>query len=127
MKPDRCQATANSGKPCSASPRPGRPFCLWHDDAAAAERRAISRKGGEARSNRARARKQYADGALTPVEVEGLIGDTIHGVISGKLEPGVGNAVANLARAAMAVREAADFEAALADMRREIADLRGAS
>lgn len=119
-----CEATAASGQPCSAPARPGRRWCIWHDPAAAAERREMSRKGGTARSSKSRARKQFVDGVLAPAEIEGLLGATIRGVLSGKIDPGVANAVANLARAAKSVREASTFEDELADQRRDLAALR---
>ena len=40
----------------------------------------------------------------------------LRAVLAGKIEPGVGNAVANLARAAVAVREATELEARLAEL-----------
>jgi hypothetical protein len=119
-----CEATAASGVPCSAPARPGRRWCIWHDPEAAAERREMSRKGGAARSNKSRARKQYVDGILSPAELEGLIGATLKGVLVGKITPGQAQAVASLARAAVAVREAGSFEDQLADQRRELAMLR---
>ena len=106
MKAGRCQATAASGKPCSAAPRPGRPFCLWHDPEAAEQRRALSRKGGAARSNQARAKKALPAGVLTSEELRGVVGITIKRVLAGATEPAVGNSVANLARAYVAVTEA---------------------
>ena len=116
MKPERCQATANSGKPCSASPRPGRPFCLWHDDEAVAERQAISRKGGAARSNRARARRKFASSALESDQVLGLLSIALQDVLAGRLEPGVASAAAGLARAIVSVRESTELEERLAEL-----------
>jgi len=98
-RPDRCQATAANGQPCSAKPRPGRPLCLWHDPEADEKRREISRKGGAARSNAAKARKQLPANVLTASEWQDLVGTVAKGVITGKLSPGVGQAVASLARA----------------------------
>ena len=110
MKPDRCQAIAASGQPCSATPRPGRPFCLWHDPEAEEQRRELSRRGGAARSNRARAAKQVPADVLTIDELRGLLGQTIKAVIAGRVEPGVGNSVAALSRAYVVVNEAGAVE-----------------
>jgi len=110
MNPEKCQATAISGKPCGALPRPGRPFCLWHDDEAAAERREISRKGGRQRSNTARARRKFAASALHSDQVLGLLSVALRDVLAGKLEPGVGSAAAGIARAIMAVKETSEVE-----------------
>lgn len=111
MKAERCQATAASGKPCSATPRPGRPFCLWHDEEAAEERREVSRRGGVARSNAARAKKQLPSGVLTNDELKGLVGVTIKRVLTGATEPAIGNSIAALSRAYVAVSEAGAVEA----------------
>jgi hypothetical protein len=82
----------------------------------AAERDAGRRKGGVERSNQSRARKQYANGALAPIEVQGLIGLTLRAVMAGQMTPGQGTAVAALARAAMSVREASETEERLAEL-----------
>jgi hypothetical protein len=68
------------------------------------------RKGGKAKSNRARARKQLVSTAMSPAELEGVIGLTITQVLAGKISPGIGNAVASLARASVAIRETVDLE-----------------
>ena len=109
MKADRCQATARNGKPCSATPRPGRPYCAWHDPEAAEQRREWSRRGGAARSNRERARKQIPD-ALTTEELAGWLSVAFRKVLTGGMEPGVATAAATVARAVIAVSEAAALQ-----------------
>jgi hypothetical protein len=120
MKAERCQATAASGRPCSATPRPDRPFCLWHDPEAAELRRELSRRGGQARSNQARAKRHLPKGVLTHDELRGVLGLTIADVRAGTVEANVANAVASLARAYVAVSEAAAVET----LEREVAELR---
>ena len=115
--PEKCQATAASGNQCAARPRPGRPFCLWHDPEAEALRREIARKGGASRSNKARARRQFGE-PLTLADVQGALSLALRGVLSGRLEPGIGTAVATIARAMTSVATAADFEARLAELER---------
>ncbi len=105
-----CEATAASGQPCSAPARPGRRWCIWHDPAAAAERQEMSKKGGAARSNKARAKKSYVNDDLTPQEISGLLGKALRDVLGGKVEAGPVNAAANIARAIVAVREATEIE-----------------
>ena len=68
------------------------------------------RRGGQARSNKARAKRQLVNAALTPAEIGGMLSITLTNVIAGKTEPGVANAAANLARAIVAVREASEVE-----------------
>lgn len=110
----RCKATAKGGGPCSA--RPVRPsgWCFWHDPELETERAERRRRGGQQRSNKARARRALPGEALTPAELQGFIGIALDGVLAGRLEPGVANAVANLSRAAIAVREATEVEGRLA-------------
>ncbi len=108
-----CRATNLAGRPCSATVwRDG--WCRWHSPELEHERREWSRAGGRGKSNRQRAKKGMADQALTPGEIEGYVAVAMKAVLSGRLEPGVGNAVANLARAAVAVREATMTEERLA-------------
>ena len=114
-----CRATNQAGAPCGAEAyRDG--WCRWHDPdpAAVAARREHSRKGGAARSNRARARKALPNGTLTMAEVRGLLGITLRGVLAGKVEPGVGTACANIARALNEVTKTAEVEERIADLER---------
>src|SRR3954453_5773859 len=106
----RCNATTTSGAPCSAQPVREDGFCYWHSPALAADREEARRRGGAARSNRVRAKRQLIDAALSPAEIEGYIALSLRGVLASSLTPGVANAVANLARAAVAVREAGTRE-----------------
>jgi hypothetical protein len=52
--------------------------------------------------------------ALSPAELQGFVAVALRGVMTGSIAPGVGNAVASLARAAVAVREATELEQRLA-------------
>ena len=56
-------------------------------------------------------------------EVQSYLGITLRGVLGGKVDPGVGTAVANIARAMTTVAGASTLEQQLADMARQIADL----
>jgi len=120
MNPDRCQATANSGKPCSATARAGRPFCVWHDPLAADERLELSRRGGAARSNAARARKQLPADPLSGEQLVSYLSVVFKGVISGRLEPRVGTAAATIAKTMVDIRGAGEVERLAA----EVEDLR---
>ncbi len=123
---EKCTVTNRDGSPCSAAPRPGRDRCLWHDDALAAERAGWRRKGGEGKSNRARATKELPVNVLTPLQLQGVLSATIAKVLGGQIECGVANSVAGLARALVAVREATEVEARLAELeeRAGVADRR---
>jgi len=78
------------------------------------------RKGGQAKSNKARARKAMVNGSLSPAELEGLLGITMHAVFNGAKEPAIANAIANLARAAVVVRDAVAVDERLADLERRL-------
>jgi len=78
----------------------------------------MSRKGGRAKSNTARAKRQYTTGSLDSDQILGLVGTTIVGVLAGRISPGVANAVASLARTSIAIGEAIETEARLAELER---------
>ena len=112
-RPDRCQATARNGKPCSAAALPGDPLCAWHSPAAAEQRRAWSAKGGSSRSNQARARKALLPAAMTVADMEVLLDGVLKAVVGGKLAPGVAVAAATVAKVKMQAAEAAAIETRL--------------
>lgn len=113
----KCSATNKDGTPCSGQHfRDG--WCRWHHPEQADQMRAARVKGGLARSNKARARKALPDGLKTMTEIQALLCLTLSGVLTGRIEPGVGNAVANIARAIRDVGGAAEIEARLAALER---------
>jgi hypothetical protein len=116
-----CIATTKEGRPCSAGPVRSSGFCYWHDPALLEQRLTDRQRGGAARSNVARARKQIADAVLTPADLQGLLGATLRGVLAGRIEPGVGTAAAGIARVLLAVREATDVETRLAALEEQAA------
>lgn len=110
MKAERCQAVTKSGKPCSARPVDDAGLCAWHSPAWAERRREWSAKGGAQRSNQQRAKKRLPTSTLAPIEIQGLLGVALRDVLAGRVEPGIANAAANLARALVTVREASEVE-----------------
>ena len=113
----KCQATNKDDSPCGAAHyRDG--WCRWHHPDLAADRRAWSVKGGKGRSNQARARKAIPAGLKSMTEIQALLCATMTGVLVGRIEPGVGNAVANLARAVKDIAGAAEMEERLAELER---------
>ena len=109
----RCTATNKDGRPCSAQAWKGA-LCRWHHPDLEAERAEGRRRGGANKSNRARARREMADAALSPAELQGYVAVALRGVLAGRYTPGQGSAVAALARAAVSVREATELEERLA-------------
>jgi hypothetical protein len=112
----RCAAKTVSGSPCSATPVRPSGYCYWHDPALSADREAARRRGGSARSNAARAKKELPAGVLNNDQLRGVLGLTIAKVLNGAVEPGVGSSVASLARAYVAVTEAGAVETLQAEV-----------
>jgi hypothetical protein len=110
----RCSGTNRDGGPCNAEVRPERAWCRWHDPELEADRAVWRRKGGEARSNKARAKKALPDAVLSPAELQGVLSQAIRDVLTGTLEPGPANAAAALSRALVTIREATELEERLA-------------
>lgn len=105
----KCSATNKTGAPCSAAAwRDG--LCRWHHPDLAGKVAEGRRRGGVNKSSKARAAKRLPDEVLTTEQLRGVLGKTLQDVISGKLEPAVGNAAASLARAYVAVTEAGAVE-----------------
>ena len=111
----KCGSTNQAGQPCGAVPyRDG--WCRWHHPDLAEQRRAWSAKGGASRSNRARAAKALPAQAMSLEEVRGALSVALKGVLGGRLEPGVANAVAALGRALVTVTEASDLEKRIGEL-----------
>jgi hypothetical protein len=77
-------------------------------------RKAERVSGGEAKSNKRRARKLLLEARLEPRTVEGLLCRGMLRVMSGHMTPGQLSAIAAGARAYVAVREAGEVEERLA-------------
>jgi hypothetical protein len=112
----RCKAQTTNGTPCSAQPIRDDGYCYWHSPATANERVDARRRGGKAKSNASRAKRQMESAAMTPNEIQGFVAVALRGVMVGSITPGIANAVASLARAAVAVREATELEQRLAEL-----------
>lgn len=105
---DRCQGVNKEGEPCSAGLyRDG--WCRWHHPGLKEQRRQWSVKGGENRSNKARARKLWPDDALTPDDVRSLLAHVARRTLAGELDPSVANAMCNLGRVALQAHELAEL------------------
>jgi hypothetical protein len=112
----RCKAQTTNGAPCSAQPVRDDGYCYWHSPSTASERAEARRRGGRAKSNQSRAKRQMESAAMTPNEIQGFVAVALRGVMTGSITPGIANAVASLARAAVAVREATELEARLSEL-----------
>ncbi len=114
----QCVGTNRDGQPCSAHVYDGAEWCRWHDPARADDRAAWSRKGGAARSNKARARKQLADQAMSISDMDALLCLALKRVAAGTMEPNVGSAMAGIAKTVVGIRTTGDFEKRLEELER---------
>ena len=108
--PSQCSGTNKDGRPCSAHVEEGRKWCAWHDPDREADRAAWRRKGGANRSNRIRARKQLADQVLTIGDLDALLCNALVKVAAGRMTPGIGLAMAGIAKTITSIRTAGDLE-----------------
>lgn len=116
----QCKGTTTTGAPCSATPRPGRDYCPWHDPALATERASWKVKAGQSKSNRTRAKKKLLASAMDLNEVDAALCLALKDVLAGELEPGIGTAAASIARTITTVRAAGEHEERLARLEREL-------
>jgi hypothetical protein len=119
MMQAQCSGITKSGERCRAAALPGSDFCVTHDPARVTDLAAWRRKGGRAKSNRARAKRAVGEGALSAAELNGVLGVTLKGVLAGKIEPNVGNCVASLARAIRDVAGWAELDERLSALERD--------
>lgn len=119
MTLSKCQATNLDGNPCGAAHwKDG--WCRWHAPELAEQRQAWSVKGGKQSSTKARVKKQIPEGAMTTPELHALLCIVLKGTLTGKIDKGIANAVANVARAIRDVAGAAEIEERLAELEQRI-------
>jgi len=106
----RCNGTNKAGEQCNGKALPGSPYCIAHDPTKIVAITEARRKGGAARSNRAKARRELEGAAMTAAELNGILAVTIRQVLSEKKAPGIGQAIAALSRAALEAGKATDLE-----------------
>ena len=104
---DKCSVANRDGSPCGAAPWRGG-VCRWHHPDLAQQRADGRRRGGQNRSNKARAAR--AADALSLEHIDALLGDVLKRAINGSVTPGQATAAATVARAIVAVRELATLE-----------------
>lgn len=108
MKADTCTAIAKNGNPCGATVVAD-DMCAWHAPSWADRRQEWSRKGGQSRSNQARAKAAIPE-AMTSAELAGWLTVVFRKVVTGSLSPGAANAAATVAKAILAANEAGALE-----------------
>ena len=114
-----CKSPNRAGGPCGAQHyRDG--WCRWHHPELEPQRQAERTAGGQARSNKVRARKQLADAVLTINDLDGLLCRALVQVAAGKMEPGVGSAMATIAKTITTIRTTGDFEKRLQELEQAV-------
>ena len=110
-----CTAATRTGARCRGRALLGQETCRFHDPALAAANAEARRAGGRASSHADRARTRLRGGASLAL-IEEALGDAMHDVLAGRLEPAAATAIAALARSLVVVRvdtrEEARLEAA---------------
>lgn len=121
----QCLSTKADGSPCLAQPIRADGYCWWHSPALEQLRQEKRAQGGSNRSNKARAKKALPAEPMTAEEIRSYLGVVFKGVISGKIEPGVGTASATIARALLDVAKVAEVEDQVAQLRADMAAFAG--
>ena len=114
----QCLGTNRDGGPCSGHVNEGQEWCQWHDPEREAERQEWRRRGGQKKSNKQRARKQLSDQVLSIADLDALLCAALKRVATGTMEPGVGTAMAGIAKTITTIRTASDLERRLEDLER---------
>lgn len=97
---------------------PGSRYCFAHDPAMAERRAEGRRQGGAGKANTARARKHLRASALEPADVHGLLSGAMVKVATGHMEPGVGTALASMAKALVSIHETTLLTQRIEDLER---------
>lgn len=106
----RCTATTKSGAPCRGRALASG-LCRVHDPDSQEAMRAIQQAGGKARSNRARARREFvASGASTPAEMMAWLVVMLKRLSSGTITSGVASAAASVVRTWFDARKSLEME-----------------
>jgi hypothetical protein len=111
----KCSAIAKSGSRCTTPVVAGSVFCWMHAPERAEGRREAARKGGKARANAERARKQIPD-AMDAETLAGWLSLLFTNVMAGRIEPKIGTACATIARILLEVRTTTELEQRLSEL-----------
>jgi len=111
---ERCKHVKADGTRCRARKVHASDYCFFHDPARAAERAAARQAGGR----KGKAPVLPPETPLRPVRTAGdvieLLGETIHQVRTGTLDPRVGNCVGYLSAIILKATEQGEMEQRLA-------------
>jgi hypothetical protein len=118
---ERCIATTQRGKQCSALAVDGQ-HCPWHSTAPewVAKRQQWAAEGGRKRSNRERAKRALPTEPMTNAEAHAWITVAFAKTLKGQMEPGVLNALSTAAKTMSELSRASDLEERMAEIERKI-------
>jgi hypothetical protein len=77
-------------------------------------------RGGMGKSAKVRARKQLRDAVMDMDDIAGLLSLSMQNVATGKMEPAVSNALGNMSRALLAIREATEVDEGIQELREQV-------
>jgi hypothetical protein len=117
-----CKGTAKSGAPCRA-PAVTDGWCVAHDPSRVTDLAEWRKRGGVHKANAVRARRRI-DPAGSRLDVAADVLETLAKVKAGEMGQGPANAIANLARAYVAVLGDRDVLDELAELRADIAAIK---
>jgi len=121
---ERCRHVKADGTRCRARKVLASDYCFFHDPARAAERAAARQAGGR----KGKAPVLPPDTPLRPVRTAGdvieLLGETIHQVRTGTLDPRVGNCIGYLSAIVLKATEQGEMEQRLAALENIVAGQR---
>jgi len=122
--PEQCKHVKADGTRCRARKVHASAYCFFHDPARAAERAAARQAGGR----KGKAAVLPPDTPLRPVRTAGdvieLLGETIHQVRTGTLDPRVGNCIGYLSAIVLKATEQGEMEQRLAALENIVAGQR---
>lgn len=119
----QCSAQTKAGERCRSWAMPGTDWCVNHDPKRVVELSAWRKKGGHGRSNASRARKAL-DPTTGRLDVAARVLDAMTKVEAGAMQHGPANAIANLARAYIAVVGDSELQTRLDELERTLAELK---
>ena len=122
----QCSGITKAGKRCNSLALPGSDFCISHDPTRVTDLAEYRKRGGKGRSNDARARKALTGGFKDVATAQAVLLQVLTKLYKGDFDPGLANAMANVARAIDALAKTnatAAMEEQLAALARQVAEL----
>jgi hypothetical protein len=116
----QCSGTTKTGERCKSFALPSSAFCVSHDPARVVELAEYRRRGGKAKSNKARAMKSLPAEPLSTAELHAFLGIAFRRTLVGKMEPSVATALSNVAKTMAELAKASDLEARMAEIERRL-------